>query len=391
MLLERNIWLLKLYECFRACLFFLPIVTIYYSQQKGVEIDGFYITESAFAFAIVVMIVPVGYISDIWKRRNVLLIGAVISVLGFTVELLGYGLRDMFLGEVLVGIGFACCNATITSIAHDSLAEMNREGLQAKLQGQLSICSFAPAALASVLGSWFYTLHADLPMFLTVIAGLGCIVCALLMVEPERIKEPVKFNPVKDIYETMKYALHGHKEVACIIFMMVIVFTMTKLSFWTHQPYYQQVGIPIEYFGWLIAGGLLSSSVGSWLSYALEPKLKPVYTVMFIIFFPIIGYGFSGYMPAAFMALLIISMGAVIGFAKPVIDHAINKRVGSSRRSTVHAAKAVLYNLLFMVTAPFVGIYAKQNGAADTFVMLSAVLLVFAVPVLWCLKKHKVI
>lgn len=391
MSLRRNILLLKTFEALRSSLFILPIVTIYYNLQKGVGIDGFYITESAFALAIFIMIVPVGFLSDIWKRKNVLVIGAFVAAIGFLVELLGYGLKDMFIGEFLVGVGFACCSSTVTALAHDTLADMKREDLQAKLQGELSICAFLPTAFAAVVGSWLYKIHPDIPMLLTVIMCLLAMVCALFMKEPDRFKESVKVHPFRDMYETVKYALYGHKEVACIILMMVVLFTVTKLLFWVHQPYFELVEIPIQHFGWLVALGLFFGAFGAWLSYRLEPMLKPWQAVTFILIFPVLVYGIAGLWVNQLSVVLIVLGGTVFGFAKPVIDHAINKRVSSSRRSTVHGAKSLFHNLAFILSAYFVGVYAENFGADTTMILLSGILLILSMPVLWCLKIYKII
>jgi MFS family permease len=391
MSLRRNILLLKIFEALRASLFILPIITIYYNLQKNVGIDGFYITESAFSLAIFMMIVPVGFLSDLWKRKNVLVIGAFLAALGFLVELLGYGLRDMFVGEFLVGVGFACCSSTVTALAHDTLADMKREDLQAELQGQLSIYTFISTAFASVIGSWLYKIHPDIPMLLTVMMCLLAMICALFMIEPNRVKENVNIHPLRDMYETVKYALHGHKEVACIILMMVVLFTITKLLFWVHQPYFELVNIPIEHFGWLVALGLVFGSFGAWLSYKLEPKLKPWQTVSFILIFPVLSYGIAGFWVNQESVVFLVLVSTVFGFAKPVIDHAINKRVSSARRSTVHGAKSLFHNLAFILSAYFVGVYAESFGPASTMMFLAGILFVFSIPVLVLLRIYKIL
>lgn len=390
MSIRKNLFLLKVYYALRSMLFVLPIITVYYEMQKNVGIDGVFYAEAAFSLVVVCMIVPAGYLSDVWRRKNVLMIGAASSAIGFVFQWLGHGVWQMIMAEMVIGIGFALISSTMSAMAYDTLLSEGREKENLSLQSDLHIVHAIAGAFSAVFGAYLYKIDPDLPVQVTIVICLLGVVAAKLMDEPEIEREKSDVHPLTDMKQTMKYAFHGHKEVACIILLCVVVLNATRLGYWMQQPYYTAVSVPVEYFGILMALGAGASTVGAFLA-KREGGMSPKFTVISMILLPVLAYG-SAALLANQKGLVLIVLGAfTYGFAKPVIDNAINSRVESKRRATIMSAMNLMMNFAFIVTAPILGWSIDNNGVMNSMQFFAVSVLMLGAFAYVCLKRHKVV
>lgn len=386
----RNLKLLKLFYAFRSLIFVLPVLTIYYAQEKGVGIGGIFWAEAAFSLGIVLMIVPAGYLSDRWQRKYTLALGGFIAGLGFAIEWLGYGLTQMMIAEFVVGIGFALSDNSIRAMTYDTMLTHGEEKNHQKEASNLHMVQTISGVLAGVIGAYMFKWDANLPIIMCVVMSACAGATAFLMEEPKLHRDEEVKNPFKDMLETCKYALHGHKEVACIILLVVVVLNATRLGFWMHQPYYMAVNVPVEWFGWLSAIGALFATLGAQAA-KVEERIKPVFSVLLLILMPIVCYGGAALVGNMFGLIFIALVPLVYGYATPVTGHAINSRVESRRRATILGAKGLVSNLVFILTASLAGWISETHGVFTAMLILSAVLASTGFVAYACLKKHEVI
>src|SRR5690606_15976657 len=83
MRMERNIRILEALVGMRGMVFILPVMIPFYRDQMGLGFSDFMIAESVFAATIVLCEVPTGWISDIWRRKNTLMLGMAFITAGF--------------------------------------------------------------------------------------------------------------------------------------------------------------------------------------------------------------------------------------------------------------------------------------------------------------------
>lgn len=378
----------------RSLIFVLPIMYLYYDIQKGVSVQGLYLVESTFSLGVLLATIPAGYLSDVWKRVRVFSVGAFLIAAGFTIEFFGYGLYQMALGEFLVGLGFAFSGSTaISAIAYDTLLDEGNEKVHLTLQSNLQIIQVTGNFVAMIIGAYLYTYNPDLPIAIMAVLCAISGVLSLFMDEPNRSKKPAGKTigqAVVELLSVAKYALFERKDIACIIFLLVVVMTTTKLGYWTHQPFFKELHIEDHYFGWLMAAGSLTGILGAQLA-KYEGKIKPLYSILFLLVTPVICYGIAGLAVNYVSFALITVVGAVYNYADPVIKHAINGRISSERRATILGVKYFFYHLAFMSTAWAVGYTAEVNTPSFAMVAIAVSCGVLGIFVFICLRKHKVI
>ncbi|MDE0724673.1 MAG: MFS transporter, partial [Alphaproteobacteria bacterium] len=222
--LDRNVYLLNLLTFLDNALFVIPIIVVYYAAHKSVGFTGFLIGEAAFALVMVVMEVPSGYLSDIWRRKSVLWLAMAWQVVGFALLWLGDGLVAMVAAQSIVGIGASLYSGTNTAMLYDGLLERGKAATFSKYSGQHQMYGMIGATGAALIGGFAYALQPDLPAILTVIVMVIATAATWFLTEPNRHKQVVQKTPIADMVSVMKYTLHGHKEVACLILFMTSVF-----------------------------------------------------------------------------------------------------------------------------------------------------------------------
>ena len=126
---------------------------------------------------------------------------------------------------------------------------------------------------ASLLGGFLYHWHAELPILLTIVFNALGLLITLFVTEPSRHQERPHRNPFVDMMQTLRYALHGHAEIAGIIFLSGVLFAGTKVLLWAQQPYYIFLDLPVKWFGLLSACGFLLGGLASHYSH-LSKGLK---------------------------------------------------------------------------------------------------------------------
>ena len=235
MSLKLQIRLIFIYTFMTHTVFLLPVIMPFYQDYIGLGFRELMIGEAVFAAVIITMEVPSGWLSDIWSRRKTLIVGCGFAAAGYAIIMTASGFWQAVLGQAVIGIGVACNSGTVTSLLYDTLATKGKEHLYQRLEGKRHAMGLYAVATASVIGGILYQFDGRLPITLDILTLLLAMGCATFLIEPERIKRAAEKTPLHDMITTMKYALHGHKEIAGIIMVSTILFCSTKMFMWRNN------------------------------------------------------------------------------------------------------------------------------------------------------------
>lgn len=389
--LARNIILLKLFDFFRGMSFYLPILVIYFEHHKDVSLTEFFITEVCFALTLVFFEVPSGYLSDVWKRKNVMLLGALVGTVSYLILFLGYGFYQMVFAQVLMAIALSLVSGTNSSLMYDTLLDLKAEKEYKMHAGQMNAYNFAGTGVATIAGGWLYNMYPDMPVLITVFFVFLGVGCAALMVEPHRVKVEKKHAILQDIAITVKYCLHGHKEIFAIILVTCFVLAMTKIGFLLHQPLWVAEGVDPAFMGILMAAMQVVNFLLSYYAHQIEDKIGLKNTFILMVLWPAVIYGLAG----AFGGVIALFLVTIPGFAfcvgRVAAEHALHERVGSGRRATVLSVANLMPHFIFMITAPFVGLLTETYGIYAILILVALVILTLGLPSLFYLRRHKVV
>lgn len=367
MSLKRLIFLINFYQFCIGTIFILPVIIPYYQDHLGLTFQQFLIGEALFAAIIITMEIPSGWMSDVWSRKYTLMLGCATMILGYGLLLLSTGLYTAITAQAILGIGVACNSGTVTSILYDSLKAKGKEHLYQRLEGKRHGIGLYAVALGSIMGGFLYQIDIQLPLIFDIITLILAFIITMFLVEPIRTKRVMNTNPLQDMFVTIKYALHGHKEIAGIIIVSTILFCTTKMVMWTQQPYMQIVEIPTSWFGYIIAGGFLfggmAGHLGHYIKHNLSNRKMMMLLTIFTIMFLLLSIIFN--VPYAIIFILLVS--GVWGFGFPFVQNAINKHADPARRATI------LSTLGFLISVAFIPASMVMGYLDETYSIISVI------------------
>lgn len=352
---KRNVRLLQIYRALRSALFVMPVIVLFF-QQNGLSQTEIFVLQSAFAVAALIMEVPSGYVADRVGRRFSLLLGAVLSTIGFGAYALAYGFWPLLVAEVFLGIGMSFMSGSDSALAYDSLRAVGREKGYRKFESRTFVYTGLASALASIAGGLIAVAGLRWTVVAQVAINALAIPVALMLVEPKRHEAKVAGrNALRDVLRVTKYALHGHQEIKWLIFYAAVVGTLTHTMIWLTQPYYQLVGIPVGWFGvlWAVQFALLAlfAQLADWYERFGRAKVLASFVAIGVASYAVIGVAPSLWM----LPVMIVGFAFVRAVFTPIIRDYINQLVESDVRATVLSVQSFAQKVLYIGAGPLIG------------------------------------
>lgn len=360
---HRNIRLLELYGVFLNALFIMPVFIPFYRDRIGLTFQDFLIGEAVFAAVIVALEVPSGWLADVWKRKNVMIVSCLFWIAGFGLLAFADNLPITIVAQAIIGIAVSLSSGTCSAMLFDSLAADARADAYSRFEGRRMAMLMYSIAGSSIIGGFMYAFDPMLPLLATIACAFPALGCCIALHEPPRLKSAVQGHPLRDMMITLRYALHGHKEIAFIIIFAGLLFSGTKLIMWSQQPYYMALDLPEYVFGMLIAGGFTLGGISSQLSHRLDGKTSNIRALfaslvaaLCVCILCAVHVGLHG------VVLLMVGGTCIYGIAMPRVNNAINMRIASDRRATVLSTVNLLRELLFIPLGLIVGWMTTHIG-----------------------------
>lgn len=378
-LCNRNIWLLNLFTVCVNAVFVLPIILPYYREHLGLTFHDFLIGESLFAAVIVLLDVPTGWIADQWGRKKTLIAGAFMFGVGFVFLLEANGFWSAMLSQAVIGIGTSLMSGANSALLYDSLLAAGRENEFRKREGFRFALMLYSAAIASVIGGYLYTISPNLPFEIEIGFTMLATLIGFGFIEPPRHKKAVEGNPMADIWRTVKYVTHGHKEIAGLIMLMTLAFSTTKICMWSIQAYTEAMHLPESYNGWILSGVMLLGGICGHIGHKIFPSLygrKALYILVGSLIVAMIGAGIS----ITWFGLACLTYEAfVFGFGMPRAQEAVNNLAGSGERATILSTASVSVSVGFIPMSQLIGWVSDHAGIGAGLLSHAALISVLGV------------
>jgi len=189
MRIQRNLLLIDIYTICRNMHFWAPVLLLYYRDQIGIGFKELMIGEAVFSATIMLLDVPTGWLSDIWKRKHTQAVGLLFAILGYSCLMLAESFSMVLLAQVLIGTFVSLCSGTDTAILYDSLLSVGREKEYLKREGRRVALLLYSVAGVCVAGGFLYPMNHKLPLALTIVAMVIALIVACMQDEPERQKK----------------------------------------------------------------------------------------------------------------------------------------------------------------------------------------------------------
>lgn len=387
--LRANIRLLNVIAAGRSALFIIPVIMPFALLKAGVSPGQFMMAEAIFALTVVIMEVPSGWVADVWTRRRSMVAGLAFEAVGFVILWVMQNVWHLLIGQVIVGIGVSLISGTASAMLYDSLLEARMTKAYRRLEGLRHGIGLYAVGASSIVGAFLYAISPDLVMGLTVAAVGGSAVLSLFLYEPKRATLPVQGNPVRDVLVALDQGVRKDPYLGRFIILAAVMFGVTNAAFWTQQPYYMALGLPVTLFGLFSAGGHLCGGLGAQMAHCFERHLRVRSLLLVILVWLCGAYLVSGALPGLWGAFLLMSGGLAYGIGFPIVNDEINKRVSSARRATMLSVASLGMRLVFVVLGLALGGVMDRYGVALVLIALAGILAAGGGLAFAALRRHE--
>lgn len=350
-----NIWKLYLIKAIRSGMFSVPVIVLFF-QENGLLMREIIFLQALFAFIVIVFEVPTGHFADTFGRKKSILIGSLLSTLGYLVYASSHSFVGFLIGESILGIGACFVSGADGALLYDTLQENDQAKHSIKTEGKSSAMAGLAEALTSFIGGTFLVLVSlRFTLYCDAILALLVFPVALTLIETKRHALLKRENALKKMWRLMKYSLHEHVEIKWLIIYSALAGAATLSMVWFIQVYWKSVGIPVSIFGVLWASLQIVFALVALNAHSIEEKLGRKISLVILILLPVVGFVALSISHFAWTAAFILLFYVVRGLNDPVAKTYINGLVSSEERATILSVKSLVCRMMFAIIAPFLG------------------------------------
>ncbi len=381
----------KLIVLFRFFWMFIPVVSVFVPLLSSMKftMTEFFLIQSCFSLAVVVVEIPSGYFADLYGRKNTLIIASILSGIGFSYLYFAKELWQFYIYEIIIGTSMAMATGTDFAILYDTvnneIKNPKAEALRLSPKEASNVTAFwasnfqSGAMLGESLSAFiggvlaFYNMNYNL--IATGIAGWFPFIATLFLTEPKikRMSKDSHYNNFKMIIREMFY----NSRLLRLLLLNFLIWSIATLSaVWLIQKYWSDHQISLFYVGCLWSLLSLISFGFSRFAFQIENfiglKNSLLISSLFIIstymLLPFVGFATSIF----FVSFIYMARGV----QSVIYREELNMRLGEEIRATANSVFSLLFRLVFMVIGPIMGVFIDLNGVKYLFPILGIVFLI---------------
>lgn len=321
--------------------------------------------------------IPTGVIADLYGKRKSIIISKFIIALAFIAFGLAGGFWTLLLSNLIYELGKSFRSGTETAYVYDYLDSDKTAPKYTRVKAGQKFYARLSESIATAAGGFLATLWGfNFVFFLAAIpAGFNFIQTLTWKKIPEHHDKRGLVNSLKFIQRTFKTTWNNPG--LPVIIINVALFTSSFVALATFvQPYMQNAGLPLKWFGLVYSGFLIIAAFLARFSSNLEKKfggakVMNVLTLGAVVPLIILGLGHVSFLGIGlfFIVLLVENMRS------PIANSIFHERVESKQRATAGSILSLAKTAVQIALLPAIGYFA------DAFDIYTAIL-ILAIPVL---------
>lgn len=377
-LLERNLKLYQIFETCREPIFWGPIVILFLNKMARMSLPEIFFMESVVIAMLMVFEIPTGALADLLGRKRTIFIGSLFLVADTAFFAFATCPLMAWTGNILWAIGFSLISGADSSMLYDTLKVLGREKEYKKIQGKAVSYRFFLMAITSLIGGFL----ADINLRLPAILGLSTVIISCVVVsfffEPPVVERKRKY----DFREHLKIAKDSfsifikNPKVRWLIFFSAVLATTSKLWFFTYNPYFELVKLPLPMFGVIFFFLNIIAASSSFFADSIHKKLGS--TISAVVMVALLGLPIiaMGMWPIAPFAFLVMMQNFVRGYQKPFIEHLMHDHICSKTRATVMSIQSSVTSIGQATGLALTSWYLAKSSLTSFLILLGIFALV---------------
>jgi MFS family permease len=386
-IIHSNVKKLYAFSFLRMTLFPMAIVTLFWKDQIGLSLTDILLLQGIFSITMVVVEYPSGYVSDRIGYRAALNFAALLGIIGWGIYAWADSFSQVLIAEILLGISISFISGTDSALLFESLKADGQEQNYARHEGRMSGFGQIGEACGAIFAGLLYAAFPLLPFLIQVVVWVLALMLTCRLVEPQRRLKPTTSH-FAEAKKSTRYALVENKHLRYTILLNLVLGLASFYPVWLIQPYMQDGGVPIAWFGPIWAVANLSVALFALASHRSHLKLGDRHMVLLFILLIIAGYIGLGLVGGLWGFLFYYLLTSMRGLRGPIFLNHIQQEIPSANRAGILSLQSLAFRLSFVCTGPVVGMLADKVGVQRTFLLLCFVFAVVLPPTAWLFLRQ---
>jgi MFS family permease len=382
-----NIRKLYAFSFLQMTLFPMAIITLFWKDHIGLSLAQILLLQGILSVVMVVMEYPSGYISDRIGYRISLTLASLLGMIGWGIYTVASSFFQVMAAEILLGLSLAFISGSDSALLYESLKQEGAEQQYSRHQGRMSGYAQGGEALGAVFAGAMYAYAPLLPFILQIGVWLLALLLSRSIVEPLRDVAP-HAGHLKEAWRTARYAFVENRRLRYTIVLNTVLGIASFYPVWLIQPYMQQAGVPLTWFGPVWSGANLTVAFFSLTSHRAAGFLGERFMVLLFLSLIAVGYAGLGTVGGMCGFLFYYLLTTMRGLRGPMMLTLTQKECPSANRAGILSLQSLCFRLLFVCTGPLVGMLADSVGVRQTFRYLLIGFLIVLPPLAWMFYRN---
>ncbi|PLY00573.1 MAG: MFS transporter [Desulfuromonas sp.] len=385
--LRSNISKLYAFSFLQMSLFPMAIITLFWKDQIGMSLTQILVLQGIFAVAMVVMEYPSGYISDRIGYRKALNYAALLGVAGWGLYTVAETFTGVLIAEITLGVSMSFISGSDSALLFESLKGTDEEQHYARHQGRMSGGGQIGEACGALFAGLLYATAPLLPFLIQTVVWVLIFFLTRTLVEPQRTTTATTSH-LAEAWRSTRYALIENRRLRYTILLNLVLGLSSFYPVWLIQPYMQDGGVPLTWFGPVWAGANLSVALFALASHRFHLKLGDAHMVILFALLIVGGYLGLGLSGGAWGFLFYYLLTSMRGLRGPMLLNHAQREIPSENRAGILSLQSLCFRLAFVCSGPLIGRLADSFGVQRTFLFLCYAFGVALPPAVWLFLRE---
>jgi predicted MFS family arabinose efflux permease len=382
-LLKGNIRKLYAFSVLKMTLFPMAIITLFWKDQIGLSLTEILLLQAIFSVACILMEYPSGYLSDRIGYRSALILACLLAIAGWSFYTIATSFSGVLLAEIILGGAWAFISGSDTALLFETLRARGLEGSYARFDGRMTGAAQTGEAAGALFAGVMYAAWPLMPFIFQIGIWILCLILCISMVEPPQESETAIHSHLAEALRTCRYAFFDNLHIRATILFGTLLGLASFYTVWLIQPYMQETGVPLAWFGPAWAGANLTVALFSLISHRLHFGIGHFRMVALFIVLIVAGYAGLGLTATVGSFLFYYLLTAMRGLQGPLMRNHLQRAGRRSNRASILSLHSLCFRIVFVATGPLVGLAADHLGLRPTFVFLAVAFTALLLPAAW--------
>ena len=381
--LRGNIGKLYAFSVLKMTLFPMAVITLFWKDQIGLSLTQILLLQAIFSVATLLMEYPSGYLSDRLGYRSALILASLLAIAGWSLYTAANSFAGVLLAEIVLGCAWAFISGSDSALLYETLRATKREGSYARFDGRMTGAAQTGEAAGALFAGVMYATWPLMPFLFQIGVWIACLLLCISMTEPPRESEAPIQSHLTEALRTCRYAFFDNRHVRATILFGTGLGIASFFTVWLIQPYMQETGVPLAWFGPAWAGANLTVALFSLISHRLHFSLGHAGMAILFIVLIVAGYAGLGLTAATGSFLFYYLLTAMRGLQGPIMRNHLQQASRRGNRASILSLHSLTFRIFFVATGPLVGMSADHFGLRPTFSLLAVIFGAVLLPVAW--------